>query len=162
MKHLWFILLTYFSLAWSQDLTLKNNNKTATITHNQPIEIVTKNFDVFSGRFQKIENNSINLESRIIAIDQVKKIKLPHSRLKSALKGFVKGGLTCGGLTLGAIVVIAGVSSSDLDGEALLFAMITTPFSVLIGGGLNAISYSIDAVEVLYKIDQDNWKIVAG
>ena len=162
MKHLWFILLTSFSLAWAQDLTLTKKSKTATITHNQPIEIVTKNFDVFSGRFQKIENNSIILESRIIAIDQVKQIKLPPSRLNSALKGFVKGGLTCGGLTLVATVVIAGVSSSDLDGEALLFAMITTPFSVLIGGGLNAISYSIDAVEVLYKIDQDNWKIVAG
>ena len=141
-------------------MTLAKNSKTATITHNQYIEIVTKNFDVFSGRFVKIEYNSIILESRIIAIDQVKQIKLQPSRLNSALKGFVKGGLTCGGLTLAATVVIAGVSSSDLDGEALLFAMITTPFSVLIGGGLNAISYSIDAVEVLYKIDQDNWKII--
>ena len=148
------------SLAWAQDLTLKKNNQTATITYNQSIEIVTKNYDVFSGRFQKIENNSIFLEDRIIAIDQVKKIQLPHSRLNSALKGFVKGGLTCGGLTLAATVVIAGVSSADLDGEALLFAMVTTPFSVLIGGGLNAISHSINAVEVLYKIDQDNWKIV--
>ena len=150
------------SLAWAQDLTLKKSNQTATITYNQPIEIISKDNDVLKGRFLKIENNSIILESRIIAIDQVKQIKLQPSRLNSALKGFVKGGLTCGGLTLAATVVIAGVSSSDLDGEALLFAMITTPFSVLIGGGLNAISYSIDAVEVLYKIDQDNWKIVAG
>ena len=160
MKHLWFILLTSFSLAWAQDLTLTKNSKTATITHNQHIEIVTKNFDVFSGRFLKIEYNSIILESSVIAINQVKEIKFQPSRLNSALKGFVKGGLTCGGLTLAATVVIAGVSSSDLDGEALLFAMITTPLSVLIGGGLNAISYSIAAVEVLYKIDQDNWKII--
>ena len=160
MKHLWFILLTSFSLAWAQDLTLAKNSKTATITHNQHIEIVTKNFDVFSGRFLKIEYNSIILESSVIAINQVKEIKFQPSRLNSALKGFVKGGLTCGGLTLAATVVIAGVSSSDLDGEALLFAMITTPLSVLIGGGLNAISYSIAAVEVLYKIDQDNWKII--
>ena len=150
------------SLAWAQDLTLKKNSQTATITYNQPIEIISKDNDVLKGRYQKIENNSIILESSIIAIDQVKEIKFQPSRLNSALKGFVKGGLTCGGLTLAATVVIAGVSSTDLDGEALLFAMITTPFSVLIGGGLNAISYSIDAVEVLYKIDQDNWKIVAG
>ena len=161
MKHLWLLLLTSFSLAWAQDLTLKMNDKTATITQNQPIEIVTKNFDVFSGRFQKIENNSINLESRIIAIDQVKEVKLPPSLLKSALKGFVKGGLTCGGLTLGAIVVIAGVSSSDLDGEAMLFAIFTTPFSVLIGGGVNAIRHYVKAGES-FKIDQDNWKIIAG
>ena len=150
------------SLAWAQDLTLKKNNQTATITYNQPIEIISKDNDVLKGRFQKVENNSIILESSIIAIDQVKQIKLPPSRLNSAFKGFVKGGLTCGGLTLAATVVIAGVSSSDLDGEAMLFAMVTAPFAALIGGGLNAISYSIDAVEVLYKIDQDNWKIVAG
>ena len=157
-----FIASILASLAWAQDLTLKKNDKTTTVSHKQSIEIISKDNDVLKGRFLKIENNSIILESRIIAIDQVKQIKLQPSRLNSALKGFVKGGLTCGGLTLAATVVIAGVSSSDLDGEALLFAMITTPFSVLIGGGLNAISYSIDAVEVLYKIDQDNWKIVAG
>ena len=80
------------SLAWAQELTLKKNNQTATITYNQPIEIVTKNYDVFSGRFQKIENNSIFIEGRIIAIDKVKQIKLPYSRLKCAFKGFQKGG----------------------------------------------------------------------
>ena len=160
MKHLWLILFTSFSLAWGQDLTLKKNSKTATITHNQPIEIISKDNDVLKGRYQKIENNSIILESSIIAIDQVKEIRFQPSRLNSALKGFVKGGLTCAGLTLAATVVIAGVSSSDLDGEAMLFAMVTTPFAALIGGVLNAISHSIDAVELLYKIDQDNWKIV--
>ena len=160
MKHLRFILLTSFSLVWSQDLTLKKNNQTAIIAYNQPIEIVTKNFDVFSGRYQKIENNSIFLEDRIIAIDKVKEIILPHSRLKSALKGFVKGGLTCVGLTLGGMVVIAGVSSAELDsGEALLFAMFTTPFAALIGGGVNAIRHYVKAEES-FKINQDNWKIV--
>ena len=148
------------SLAWAQDLTLKKNSKTATITHNQPIEIISKDNDVLKGRYKKIEKNSIILESSIIAIDQVKEIRFQPSRLNSALKGFVKGGLTCAGLTLAATVVIAGVSSSDLDGEAMLFAMVTTPFAALIGGVLNAISHSIDAVELLYKIDQDNWKIV--
>ena len=150
------------SLAWAQDLTLKKNNQTATIKHNQSIEIISKDNDVLKGRYQKIENNSIILESSIIAIDQVKEIKFQPSRLNSALKGFVKGGLTCGGLTLAGMVVIAGVSSAELaSGEALLFAMFTTPFSILIGGGVNAIRHSIKAVEVLYKIDQDNWKIVA-
>ena len=150
------------SLAWAQDLTLKKNNQTATITYNQPIEIISKDNDVLKGRYQKIENNSIILKSSVIAIDQVKEIKFQPSRLNSALKGFVKGGLTCGGLTLAATVVIAGVSSSDLDGEAMLFAMVTAPFAALIGGALNAISHSTDTVEVLYKIDQDNWKIVVG
>ena len=124
--------------------------------------IIIEENDVLKGRYQKIENNSIILEGSVIAIDQVKQIKFQPSRLNSASKGFVEGGLTCGGLTLAATVVIAGVSSSDLDGEAMLFAMVTAPFAALIGGVLNAISHSIDAVELLYKIDQDNWKIVTG
>ena len=150
------------SLAWAQDLTLKKNNQTATITYNQPIEIISKENDVLKGRYQKIENNSIILESSIIAIDQVKEIKFQPSRLNSALKGFVKGGLTCVGLTLGGMVVIAGGSSAELlSGEALLFAMVTTPFAALIGGGVNAIRHYVKA-ESSYKIDQDNWKIIAG
>tara|TARA_B100000902_G_scaffold357103_1_gene371315 strand:- start:215 stop:703 length:489 start_codon:yes stop_codon:yes gene_type:complete len=148
------------SVSWAQNLALKKNNKTVTIVHNQYIEIITENNDLFKGRFQKIENNSIILEGRIIAIDQAKEIKFQPSRLNSALKGFVKGGLTCAGLTLAGMVVIAGVSSAELDGGAMLFAMVTTPFSVLIGGGVNAIRHSNKTVEVSYKIDQDNWRIV--
>lgn len=154
-------MFTSFSLAWAQDLTLKKNNQTATIMHNQSIEIISENNDIFSGRFLRIENNSIFLEGRIIAIDQVKQIKFQPSRLNSASKGFVKGGLTCAGLTLAATVVIAGVSSSDLDGEAMLFAMVTAPFAALIGGVLNAIRHYAKTEEVLYEINQDNWKIVA-
>ena len=100
MKYL-LILIVSFGLICAQNLTLKKNNKTATVTHNQPVVIVSKNKDVFNGRFQKIEDNSIILEGRTIAIDQVKEIKLPYSRLKSAYKGFRKGGLVCGGITAG-------------------------------------------------------------
>ena len=148
------------SLAWAQDMTLKKNNQTATITYNQPIEIISKENDVLKGRFLKIENNSIILRSSIIAIDQVKEIKFQPSRLNSALKGFVKGGLTCAGLTLASIPVIGVVNSVPLDGEAMLFAIVTTPFAALIGGVLNAIRHSNKTVEVSYKMDRDNWRIV--
>ncbi len=148
------------SASWAQDLTLKKNNQTATITYNQPIEIISKENDVLKGRFLKIENNSIVLEGSIIPINQVREIKLPYLRLKSAFKGFAKGGLTCVGLTLGGMVVIAGGSSAELlSGEALLFAMVTTPFAALIGGGVNAIRHYVKAEES-FKINQDNWKIV--
>ena len=148
------------SASWAQDLTLKKNNQTATITYNQPIEIISKENDVLKGRFLKIENNSIVLEGSIIPINQVREIKLPYLQLKSASKGFVKGGLTCVGLTLGGMVVIAGGSSAELlSGEALLFAMFTTPFAALIGGGVNAIRHYVKAEES-FKINQDNWKIV--
>ena len=161
MKHLWLILFASFSLAWAQDLTLKKNSKTVTIVHNQTIEIISENNDIFSGRFLRIEYNSIILESSVIAINQVKEIKLQPLRLYSALKGFVKGGLTCGGLTLAYIVVAAEIGGQSLDGEAMLFAIVTTPFSVLLGGGVNAIRHYVKAGKS-FKIDQDNWKIVAG
>ena len=160
MKHLWFILLTSFSLVWSQDLTLKKNNQTAIIAYNQPIEIVTKNFDVFSGRFQKVENKSIILEGRIIAIDKVKQIKLPYSRLKSAFKGFQKGGQFCGGITIPLFGIFYAVELYD-ENDVILGVMFVTPFAALLGGGLNAIRHFFK-VESSFMIDQDNWKIVVG
>ena len=160
MKLLWLLLLTSLSLAWAQDLTLKMNDKTVTIIHNQPIEIVTKNYDVFIGRFQKIENNSIFLNGRIIAIDQIKEIALPHSRLKSAFKGFQKGGQFCGGITIPLFGIFYAVEIYD-ENDVIGAAMFVTPFAALLGGGINAIRHYVKA-ESSYKIDQDNWKIVAG
>ena len=128
--------------------------------YNQSIEIISKENDVLKGRYHKIENNSIFLEGSIIPINQVREIKLPYLRLKSAYKGFGRGGLTGVGLTLGGMVVITGGNSAELfSGEALLFAMVTTPFAFLIGGGVNAIRHYVKA-ESSYKIDQDNWKIL--
>ena len=66
-----------------------------------------QNNDFFNGRFQKIEDNSIILASSIIAIDQLKEIKLPYSRFKSAYKGFRKGGLVCGGITAAFLWVLS-------------------------------------------------------
>ena len=148
------------SLAWAQDLTLKKNNQTATITYNQPIEIISKENDVLKGRYQKIENNSINLEGRIIAIDQIKEIILPYSRLKSAFKGFQKGGQFCGGITIPLFGIFYAVELYD-ENDVILGVMFVTPFAALLGGGLNAIRHYVKA-ESSYKIDQDNWKIIAG
>ena len=148
------------SLAWAQDLTLKKNNQTATITYNQSIEIISKDNDVLKGRFQKVENNSIILEGRIIAIDKVKQIKLPYSRLKSAFKGFQKGGQFCGGITIPLFGIFYAVELYD-ENDVILGVMFVTPFAALLGGGLNAIRHFFKA-ESSFMIDQDNWKIVVG
>ena len=86
MKRLWLLLFTTFNLAWAQNLTLKKNDKTVNIKQNQPVVIVTQNSEVFNGRFQKIEDNSIILASSIIDIDELKEIKLPYSRLQKCIK----------------------------------------------------------------------------
>ena len=170
MKHLWLALFTSFSLAWAQDLNLKKNNKTATITHNQFIEIISKDNDVLKGYFLQIEKNSIVLESSYdeslltIPFNQVKEIKLPPSRLISAFKGCIQGGLILGGISAGIVGAMLSQDTGtrvifDDDFDLILIA-VTFSYAAVIGGTLNAIRHSIKAVEVLYKIDQDNWKII--
>ena len=156
MKHLSLLLFTSLSLSLAQDLTLKKNNKTVTIKQNQPVVIVTQNSEVFNGRFQKIEDNSIILEGNNIAIDQLKEIKLMHTNLYGGLRSFVKGGLIYGGLTVVSVVVI-GVAIPSAWQTASLFLIVSTPFSAFLGGSIYAYRYFAP-----YKIDQDNWKIVAG
>ena len=156
MKHLSLLLFTSLSLSLAQDLTLKKNNKTVTIKQNQPVVIVTQSSEVFNGRFQKIGDNSIILEGNNIAIDQVKEIKLMHTSLYGGLRSFVKGGLIYGGLTVVSVVVI-GVAIPSAGQTASLFLIVSTPFSAFLGGSIYAYRYFAP-----YKIDQVNWKIVAG
>ena len=164
MKHLWLILFTSFSLAWAQDLTLKKNSKTATITHNQPIEIISKDNDVFKGRFLRIEKNIIIVEGSYngnfftIPFNQVKEIKLPTSRLYSAFKGCMRGGLILGGTASGISALILLSEEPSLDAAILIAGL---AFAAPIGAALNAIRYYIKFEEASFKIDQDNWKIVA-
>ena len=93
MNHLWLILFTFFSLTWGQDLTLKKNSKTATITHNQPIEIISNDNDVFKGRFLRIEKNINIVEGSYygsfynIPFNQVKEIKLRHPNSAGCMRG---------------------------------------------------------------------------
>ena len=131
----------------------KKNYKTATVTHNQPVVIVSKNKDVFN---QKMRRNSIILEGSIIAIDQVKEIKLMHSSLYGGLRSFVKGGLIYGGLTVASVVVIS-VAIPSAGQTASLFLIVSTPFSAFLGA-----RYMHIAILQFYKIDQDNWKIVVN
>ena len=154
MKRLWLLLFATFNLAWAQNLNLKKNDKTVNIKQNQPVVIVSKNKDVFNGRFQKIEGNSIILEDSIIAIDQVKEIKLMHSSLYGGLRSFVKGGLIYGGLTVSSVVVV-GLAIPSAGQTASLFLIVSTPVSAFLGGSIYAYRYFAP-----YKIDQDNWKIV--
>ena len=159
------------SLAWAQDLTLKMNDKTATIAQNQPIEIILNDNDVYKGRFLKIEKNNIIVEGSYygsfltIPFNQVKEIKLPPSRLNSAFKGCIQGGLILGGISAGIVGVMLSQDTGtrnilDDDFDLILIAA-TFSYAAVIGGTYNAIRYSVKAIEATYKIDQDNWKIVA-
>ena len=170
MKHLWLLLLTSLSLAWAQDLTLKMNDKTATIAQNQPIEIILNDNDVYKGRFLKIEKNNIIVEGSYygsfltIPFNQVKEIKLPPSRLNSAFKGCIQGGLILGGISAGIVGVMLSQDTGtrnilDDDFDLILIAA-TFFYAAVIGGTYNAIRH-YNKAESSYKIDQDNWRIVS-
>ena len=167
MKHLWLILFTSFSLAWAQDLTLKKNNQTPTIRYNRPVAIVSKDYNDYVGRFQKIEDNNIILVGSIIPISQVREIKLMHSEFLSTT-GFVQGALTCGSLAalLTSLSFAAFFDSSGRDKRKLSSSsslkrvfMYILPVAFA-GGVMYTIRYSVKAIEATYKIDQDNWKII--
>ena len=173
MKHLWLILFASFSLAWAQDLILKKNNQTATIRYNRPVAIVSKDYNDYVGRFQKIEDNNIILVGSIIPISQVREIKLMHSEFLSTT-GFVQGALTCGSLAalLTSLSFAAFFDSSGRDKRKLSSSSSSSSSSSLkrvfmyilpvafAGGAMNTIRYSVKAIEATYKIDQDNWKII--
>ena len=112
----------------------------------------------------RIEKNIIIVEGSYygsfftIPFKQVKEIKLPYSQLYSALKGCMRGGLILGGTASGFILL------SSLSGEGILEIILWNAglaSAAVAGAALNAIRYSIKAEES-FKIDQDNWKIVAG
>ena len=157
------------SLAWAQDLTLKMNDKTATIRYNRPVAIVSKDYNDYVGRFQKIEDNNIILVGSIIPISQVREIKLMHSEFLSTT-GFVQGALTCGSLAalLTSLSFAAFFDSSGRDKRKLSSSSSSSLKRVFMyilpvafaGGVMNTIRYSVKAIEATYKIDQDNWKII--
>ena len=173
MKHLWLILFASFSLAWAQDLILKMNDKTATIRYNRPVAIVSKDYNDYVGRFQKIEDNNIILVGSIIPISQVREIKLMHSEFLSTT-GFVQGALTCGSLaalltslSFAAFFDSSGRDKRKLSSSSSSSSSLKRVFMYILpvafaGGAMNTIRYSVKAIEATYKIDQDNWKIVAG
>ena len=89
---------------------------------------------------------------------------MPPSRLIGAFKGCIQGGLILGGISAGIVGAMLSQDTGtrvifDDDFDLILIA-VTFSYAAVIGGTLNAIRHSIKAVEVLYKIDQDNWKII--
>ena len=175
MKRLRLILFTFFTLAWAQDLNLKKNDITVIIAHNQPIEIILKDNDVYKGRFLKVEKNNIIVEGSnygsflTIPFNQVKMIILEHPQLDK-LKGFGEGAMIWGTFTM-ALLTVASIALDELEIEDLLNTVPLVPFvkglivslpAALLGGTINAMRNASKDIKAYYKIDQDNWKIVTG
>tara|TARA_B100001093_G_C26507321_1_gene875979 strand:- start:99 stop:635 length:537 start_codon:yes stop_codon:yes gene_type:complete len=163
------VLLTSASL-YAQNykfLVLKNLNKTVSISPKQNIEIYSSTEQrVIRGRFYKIDQEKIflaqtkSIDYQSISINEVKEIKLlSGSKMHHNLKGFIKGGLTCGGITsafFGALTMRQGTALDSMEIFIMLFAI---PSATIIGGIANTIKYNIQYIDT-FEIDQDNWGIV--
>ena len=175
MKRLRLILFAFFTLAWAQDLNLKKNDITVIIAHNQSIEIILKDNDVCKGRFLKVEENNIIVEGSYygsfftIPFNQVKMITLEHPQFDK-LKGFGEGALTWGGFTMALITVACIALDESFEIEDLLNNVPVVPFvkglivslpAAILGGTINAMRNASKDIKAYYKIDQDDWKIVA-
>ena len=175
MKRLRLILFAFFTLAWAQDLNLKKNDITVIIAHNQSIEIILKVNDVCKGRFLKVEENNIIVEGSYygsfftIPFNQVKMITLEHPQFDK-LKGFGEGALTWGGFTM-ALITVASIAldeSSEIEDllnnvpvGALVKGLTVSLPAAFLGGTINAMRNASKDIKAYYKIDQDDWKIVA-
>ena len=178
MKRLRLILFTFFTLAWAQDLNLKKNDITVIIAHNQSIEIILKDNDVYKGRFLKVEKNNIIVEGSnygsflTIPFNQVKMIILEHPQLDK-LKGFGEGAMIWGTFTM-ALITVASIALEEsfeikdllnignVPVGALVKGLTFSLPAALLGGTINAMRNASKDIKAYYKIDQDNWKIVTG
>ena len=104
---------------------------------------------------------------------EVREIKLINSEFGSST-GFAQGALTCG--SLAAVLISLSyaaffdssgrdkskLSSSFLEEEDLKEVFKYILPVAFVGGVMNVVRLSTKAVEATYKIDQDNWKIIAS
>ena len=109
---------------------------------------------------KSVASNEDTVDCQSILINEVKEIKLlPGSKMHHNLRGFIRGGLTCGGITsafFGALTLRQGTA---LDGMEILIMLFAIPSATIIGGIANAIKYNIQYIDT-FEIGQDSWRIV--
>jgi hypothetical protein len=169
-KYLCIVILFLGTSLYAQNyknLVLKNLDKRVSISRKQNIEIYSSTEKrIIRGRFHKIDQDKIylahtkSIDYQSILINEVKEIKLlPGSKMHHNLRGFIRGGLTCGGITsafFGALTLRQGTA---LDGMEILIMLFAIPSATIIGGIANAIKYNIQYIDT-FEICQDGWRIV--
>ena len=166
MKHLWLILFTSFSLAWTQEntngLVLSNGQKTEKIKAGKNITIGYQNSveREVVGKIKAVTDKEIKIKENdngqisTIRIGNIRFIEQEFKDRRGCYNGAFVGGILTGG-----IVALVGDWSTPSDAFAgLIITPIMAGFGASIGALIGSISDSV--ITKKYIIDDDDWKIV--
>ena len=166
MKHLWLILFTSFSLAWTQEntngLVLSNGQKTEKIKAGKNITIGYQNSveREVVGKIKAVTDKEIKIKENdngqisTIRLGDIRFIEQEFKDRRGCYNGAFVGGILTGG-----IVALVGDWSTPSDAFAgLIITPIMAGFGASIGALIGSISDSV--ITKKYIIDDDDWKIV--
>ena len=166
MKHLWFILFTSFSLAWTQEntngLVLSNGQKTEKIKAGKNITIGYQNSveREVVGKIKAVTDKEIKIKENdngqisTIRLGDIRFIEQEFKDRRGCYNGAFVGGILTGG-----IVALVGDWSTPSDAFAgLIITPIMAGFGASIGALIGSISDSV--ITKKYIIGDDDWKIV--
>tara|TARA_B000000557_G_scaffold31540_1_gene23060 strand:+ start:141 stop:647 length:507 start_codon:yes stop_codon:yes gene_type:complete len=166
MKHLWLILFTSFSLAWTQEntngLVLSNGQKTEKIKAGKNITIGYQNSveREVVGKIKAVTDKEIKIKENdngqisTIRLGDIRFIEQEFKDRRGCYNGAFVGGILTGG-----IVALVGDWSTPSDAFAgLIITPIMAGFGASIGALIGSISDSV--ITKKYIIGDDDWKIV--
>ena len=166
MKHLWLILFTSFSLAWTQEntdgLVLSNGQKTEKIKAGKNITIGYQNSveREVVGKIKAVTDKEIKIKENdngqisTIRLGDIRFIEQEFKDRRGCYNGAFMGGIFTGG-----IVALVGDWSTPSDAFAgLIITPIMAGFGASIGALIGSISDSV--ITKKYIIGDDDWKIV--
>ena len=166
MKHLWLILFTSFSLAWTQEntngLVLSNGQKTEKIKAGKNITIGYQNSveREVVGKIKAVTDKEIKIKENdngqisTIRLGDIRFIEQEFKDRRGCYNGAYMGGILTGG-----IVALVGDWSTPSDAFAgLIITPLMAGFGASIGALIGSISDSV--ITKKYIIGDDDWKIV--
>lgn len=141
-----FLLLSFFSvLAQEKGILLKKKDaeKTDYLVEHKRIKVVTTDDRSFFGRFTIVDDNTISINSTLIPLSSIQKIK------RKSLTATITAPIVC---TLGVILILGGTGVTALGGGF-----------TIVGLGMVSSGFTIPLVTLISnKHPKNQWGYVIG